>query len=190
MECRLMAQCSSECGKGLQKRHVTCGDGHRNSSCDPKRRPASEQVCDMPPCAATWLFSEWSQCSRRCVPGVQKRRLVCAAGPKSCESLERPSSEQRCLEPCTASWYAGPWSQCSPRCGNGTRQRDVLCVGQQGGRWTLVVPEGHCPAAERPASVKPCDAPCPPEWLTSSWSPVSRAAQSELQVSSDVDQVL
>ncbi|KAG0410845.1 hypothetical protein HPB47_012027 [Ixodes persulcatus] len=54
-------KCSSECGKGLQKRHVTCGDGHRNSSCDPKLRPASEQVCDMPPCAATWLFSEWSQ---------------------------------------------------------------------------------------------------------------------------------
>ncbi|CAN8029551.1 unnamed protein product, partial [Ixodes persulcatus] len=168
-------KCSSECGKGLQKRHVTCGDGHRNSSCDPKLRPASEQVCDMPPCAATWLFSEWSQCSRRCVPGVQKRRLVCAAGPKSCDSLERPSSEQRCLEQCTASWYAGPWSQasCSPRCGNGTRQREVLCVGQQGGRWTLVVPEGHCPVAERPASVKPCDAPCPPEWLTSSWSPCS-----------------
>ncbi|KAH9370209.1 hypothetical protein HPB48_019356 [Haemaphysalis longicornis] len=144
------------------------GPGERASE-----RPITEQVCEMAPCSSTWFFSAWSECSVKCVPGVQRRQVFCVPAKSECDALDRPSSQQPCLELCTGSWFVGPWSKCLPGCGNGTRERQVLCVGQQGGRWTQVLPEGHCAAAERPLSTEPCSTPCAPEWHTSAWSTCS-----------------
>lgn len=166
-------KCSSECGKGLRKREVSCGPGLNATACRASERPITEQVCEMAPCSSTWFFSAWSECSVKCVPGVQRRQVFCVPAKSECDALDRPSSQQPCLELCTGSWFVGPWSKCLPGCGNGTRERQVLCVGQQGGRWTQVLPEGHCAAAERPLSTEPCSTPCAPEWHTSAWSTCS-----------------
>lgn len=166
-------KCSSECGKGLRKREVSCGPGLDESACRGSKKPSTEEVCEMPPCSSTWFFSAWSECSVKCVPGVQRRQVFCVPGHNECDVLDRPSSQQPCLELCTGTWFVGPWSKCLPGCGNGTRERQVLCVGQQGGRWTTVLPEGHCGYAERPLASEPCDTPCAPEWHTSAWSTCS-----------------
>ncbi|KAL1422404.1 hypothetical protein MTO96_022274 [Rhipicephalus appendiculatus] len=166
-------KCSSECGKGMRKREVSCGPGLKESACKASEKPVTEQVCEMPPCSSTWFFSAWSECSVKCVPGVQRRRVFCVPGQNECDMLDKPSSQQPCLELCTGTWFVGPWSKCLPGCGNGTRERQVLCVGQQGGRWTTVLPDGHCGYTERPLASEPCDTPCAPEWHTSSWSACS-----------------
>ncbi|XP_065294641.1 ADAMTS-like protein 4 [Dermacentor albipictus] len=166
-------KCSSECGKGMRKREVSCGPGLKATACKASEKPVTEQVCEMPPCSSTWFFSAWSECSVKCVPGVQRRRVFCVPGQNECDMLDKPSSQQPCLELCTGTWFVGPWSKCLPGCGNGTRERQVLCVGQQGGRWTTVVPDGHCGYAERPLASEPCETPCAPEWHTSAWSTCS-----------------
>lgn len=166
-------KCSSECGKGMRKREVSCGPGLKESACKASEKPATEQVCEMPPCSSTWFFSAWSECSVKCVPGVQRRRVFCVPGQNECDMLDKPSSQQPCLELCTGTWFVGPWSKCLPACGNGTRERQVLCVGQQGGRWTTLLPDGHCGYTERPLASEPCDTPCAPEWHTSTWSACS-----------------
>ncbi|XP_049518076.1 papilin-like isoform X2 [Dermacentor silvarum] len=166
-------KCSSECGKGMRKREVSCGPGLKVSACKASEKPVTEQVCEMPPCSSTWFFSAWSECSVKCVPGVQRRRVFCVPGQNECDMLDKPSSQQPCLELCTGTWFVGPWSKCLPGCGNGTRERQVLCVGQQGGRWTTVLPDGHCGYTERPLASEPCETPCAPEWHTSAWSTCS-----------------
>ncbi|KAH7963077.1 hypothetical protein HPB52_019506 [Rhipicephalus sanguineus] len=155
-------KCSSECGKGMRKREVSCGPGLKESACKASEKPVAEQVCEMPPCSSTWFFSAWSECSVKCVPGVQKRRVFCVPGQNECDMHDKPSSQQPCLELCTGTWFVGTWSK-----------RQVLCVGQQGGRWTTVLPDGHCGYTERPLASEPCDTPCAPEWHTSTWSACS-----------------
>lgn len=63
-------QCSSTCAGGFQRRVVVCqdADGHSNSYCDERVKPAESKSCDSGPCPL-WNFGVWGEV--RSLLGVQ-----------------------------------------------------------------------------------------------------------------------
>mmetsp|Transcript_23752 Transcript_23752/g.53862 ORF Transcript_23752/g.53862 Transcript_23752/m.53862 type:complete len:383 (+) Transcript_23752:549-1697(+) len=102
-------QCSSTCGSGAQARDVHCNT-HHDEDCEGLERPSTSRPCqDYSGCQ--YATSEWSQCSARCGPGTQTRRVGCAG--KRCTG-KAPLSSQRCdgdapeCHSCNAVVFGGP----------------------------------------------------------------------------------
>ncbi|XP_073259279.1 lactadherin-like [Porites lutea] len=85
-------------------------------------------------------YSDWgpySQCSKTCGGGEQKRTRTCtnpppAYGGKDCSTLGASFSTRKCnIDPCPinggySAW--GPYSQCSKTCGGGEQKRTRTCT--------------------------------------------------------------
>lgn len=75
---------------------------------------------------------EWSECSRSCGSGWQRRNVECKDNDGNmsldCDRELRPEDIRPCADmPCPL-WQLGSWSPCSRTCGKGERKRGVLCV--------------------------------------------------------------
>ncbi|XP_015585741.1 thrombospondin type-1 domain-containing protein 4 isoform X2 [Cephus cinctus] len=108
-------QCSSTCDLGEQTREVACVTMLRGSlrvvldmNC-PASKPELKKPCRGPPCAPSWFTSDWTQCSRSCGKGMQKREVKCLSvngqtfeqDHASCTENERPAARRACNEyPC------------------------------------------------------------------------------------------
>lgn len=108
-------ECSSECDVGEQIREVVCVTTLRGSlrvvldmNC-PASKPETKKSCRGPPCGPLWFISDWTDCSRSCGKGIQKREVKCLTregqSPEPhhphCKEDIRPVSRRTCNDyPC------------------------------------------------------------------------------------------
>ncbi|MCJ8728478.1 hypothetical protein PDJAM_G00004900 [Pangasius djambal] len=142
--------CSRTCGSGEQSRQVQCVQTASHT----RVKVLSDEQCVQPPLARTrtcnthscppiWSVGTWTQCSRKCGKGVQRRAVMCVRRtlgsrdlvlPDSeCVFLPKPQSLENCvLKPCprthTTHWSITHWQQCTVSCGGGVQLRSVQCL--------------------------------------------------------------
>nr|XP_031837415.1 thrombospondin type-1 domain-containing protein 4-like [Nomia melanderi]XP_031837416.1 thrombospondin type-1 domain-containing protein 4-like [Nomia melanderi]XP_031837417.1 thrombospondin type-1 domain-containing protein 4-like [Nomia melanderi]XP_031837418.1 thrombospondin type-1 domain-containing protein 4-like [Nomia melanderi]XP_031837419.1 thrombospondin type-1 domain-containing protein 4-like [Nomia melanderi]XP_031837420.1 thrombospondin type-1 domain-containing protein 4-like [Nomi len=109
------SECSTECDSGEQVREAVCVTTLRGSlrlvldmNC-PANKPETRRPCNGPPCASTWFISDWTECSRSCGKGIQKREVRClnrdGQPPElhelHCKEKDKPISRRTCNDyPC------------------------------------------------------------------------------------------
>ncbi|KAF7660784.1 hypothetical protein LDENG_00275340 [Lucifuga dentata] len=171
--------CSSTCAGGFQRRVVVCqdADGHSNSYCDERVKPAESKSCDSGPCPL-WNYGVWGECTQTCGGGRKTRLVVCQRpngqrlNDYNCDVLDKPPDMEQCnLQPCpgSASWHRRPWKPCSVSCDVGTKQREIACVYQN----QTKIDEEHCSHLPRPRTQKACRARGCPSWKANRWSECS-----------------
>ncbi|XP_053571775.1 A disintegrin and metalloproteinase with thrombospondin motifs 18, partial [Bombina bombina] len=185
-------ECSVTCGGGFMPATFICLQDHQlqvNSSlCGPQNKllPPSKP-CNIQPCPAYWLTSEWSSCSASCGGGRQIRQIQCVqktatnteelVGHSNCP-ITTPTQEQACNgHECPAEWSTGPWSQCSRSCGRGTKNREVYCKSFHSGSYKMLS-ENMCAAHLKPEQIENCVLErCPKndkaQWVISAWGECS-----------------
>ncbi|XP_063385966.1 thrombospondin type-1 domain-containing protein 4-like [Cydia fagiglandana] len=119
--------------------------------------------------AASWLFTEWSECVGWCVGGGLQTRGIRCSDPSGCTPMRSPDASQSCspkisCEPQEGHWFTGEWSPCSSPC-NGKQIRGVLCIGGTGRH----LKDSGC-KTPRPAHERNCEEKCTPTWYFSEWS--------------------
>nr|CAB3220003.1 A disintegrin and metalloproteinase with thrombospondin motifs 9 [Phallusia mammillata] len=140
-------RCSRSCGEGTVTRRVTCRripdlrlvDSRR---CGPALipQPITRRACNRGPCSARWNVGPWSECSKSCGAGMQRRNVTCLfvdpitykhVEAVSCDDGGKPYGVRDCDRGNCGShvlWRIGSWSQCSATCGRGTLVRSVVCT--------------------------------------------------------------
>lgn len=165
--------CSRSCDRGVKMRNVKCaelstGTVKDDSKCANMTKPKERTECFVRHCPYTWLTSDWTQCSRTCGIGIEKRTLSCRAVsmdgrmlPNSrnmslCDANLRPVVERTCnLGGCHEGfrWMTSPWSPCSKTCGTGQMSRHIHCISSKSG---ARVDDLFCRGAIKPDLTKPC----------------------------------
>ncbi|CAH2320471.1 A disintegrin and metallo ase with thrombospondin motifs 8 [Pelobates cultripes] len=104
-----------------------------------------------------WVFGDWSQCSKTCGSGWQRRTVEClnleGGASEQCSPELKPEDIRHCGDlPCPI-WRFMSWSPCSQSCGEGIRTQRVFCVDYTGKQ----IDEAKCDPGKRPAEVStPC----------------------------------
>ncbi|KAM4652064.1 A disintegrin and metalloproteinase with thrombospondin motifs 8 [Discoglossus pictus] len=104
-----------------------------------------------------WFLGDWSQCSKSCGSGWQRRNVECqdveGAPSDYCPQELRPEEVRPCGNlPCPI-WRVGSWSPCSESCGHGTRTQRVYCIDYTGRE----TESNKCDPGKRPTeAVTPC----------------------------------
>ncbi|XP_054005610.1 thrombospondin type-1 domain-containing protein 4-like [Hylaeus anthracinus] len=109
------SECSTECDSGEQVREVVCVTTLRGAlrvvldmNC-PANKPETRRPCNRPPCTSMWFISDWTECSRSCGKGIQKREVRCLNSEGQppehhelhCKDKDRPISRRTCNDyPC------------------------------------------------------------------------------------------
>ncbi|XP_072353423.1 A disintegrin and metalloproteinase with thrombospondin motifs 12-like [Scyliorhinus torazame] len=126
------SKCSENCGGGAKVRDIYCMDTREKRPLRPFHcqflggKPITSLRCN-PKACGDWHLSAWSECSRTCGGGIQKRLVHCMED-RQCNMKVQPHSTMPCnAQPCTQ-WVAGTWSECSVSCGGGSQQRVVKCM--------------------------------------------------------------
>ncbi|TKS88049.1 SCO-spondin Precursor [Collichthys lucidus] len=137
--------CSASCGRGQRTRTRLCQDTEGGPSCADTKQTES---CNVPPCPAGCLLSEWSpwsECSATCGGGLSVRNKTVLKEP----------------EPVDCEWSSwSQWSPCSASCGTGRQSstRIILRPSQYGGApcegpdhrtMTCMAPDCACPVGEQ-----------------------------------------
>ena len=131
--------CSNLCGKGTQKRSVTCnmlvGSNIKtisNSQC-PLSKPITEKDClDTKEC--DWVADKWSVCDSVCGPGSETRSVFCEnilgnkVNTEYCNIHKKPKNKKDCSNHLGCGWKTGDWGKCSKSCGPGKQKRTVVCM--------------------------------------------------------------
>ncbi|XP_025767172.1 adhesion G protein-coupled receptor B1 isoform X6 [Oreochromis niloticus] len=171
------AQCSSECGGGIQTRIRTCRSPPEESYlCEgivEEGRPCNSQSCTDSASGEEW--SSWSVCSATCGEGWQSRTRFCVSSSYSTQ-CSGPLREQRpcnnsAVCPVHGAWDEwSPWSLCSSTCGRGYRSRTRTCTPPQFGGDPCEGPEKQ---------TKFCNiAVCPVDGVWNEWSSWSSCSAS------------
>ncbi|XP_013922506.1 PREDICTED: A disintegrin and metalloproteinase with thrombospondin motifs 8-like [Thamnophis sirtalis] len=103
-----------------------------------------------------WVLGDWSECSKSCSSGWQRRTVECLdveGQPSStCDKALQPEDIKPCSGlPCPI-WQMGPWSPCSQTCGEGMRTRSALCIDYLG----KPVAFEKCNSSQPPAATTLC----------------------------------
>ncbi|XP_046403340.1 ADAMTS-like protein 4 isoform X2 [Ischnura elegans] len=108
-------QCSAQCGPGRQTRDVICVSFLHgqfrvtiDSDCPLSLKPEPEKPCEQKPCGPEWYTTEWTQCSKPCGMGVQRREVKCVdenqRSSLRCPEETRPVQRRACnTQDCSAS---------------------------------------------------------------------------------------
>lgn len=139
-----------------------------------------------------WIFGDFSECSKTCGNGVQRRNVYCASmNPKTgrqenapdslCDSSKRPPDTRTCHnEPCSAQWKHDDWSECS--CLHQVQYRNVYCSSGDSSKCQLesgessILDDKECLMNNqtRPSSIQKCqpDLENCSYWTTTDWTKV------------------
>ncbi|CAG9799230.1 unnamed protein product [Chironomus riparius] len=105
------SKCIGDCWNASRSRTVICIkiDGFaEENECNLSTKPPTFEDCkieELKDCRAKWHYSEWTECSKSCGNGMQKRTVKCLEVDKkdmtlresnSCKYLERPTSMRYC----------------------------------------------------------------------------------------------
>uniref|UniRef100_A0A669DT52 Adhesion G protein-coupled receptor B1 n=1 Tax=Oreochromis niloticus TaxID=8128 RepID=A0A669DT52_ORENI len=194
------AQCSSECGGGIQTRIRTCrsppeesylcegiveeGRPCNSQSCTGRHLSRSQSLRSVDKARSCMIiidsasgeeWSSWSVCSATCGEGWQSRTRFCVSSSYSTQ-CSGPLREQRpcnnsAVCPVHGAWDEwSPWSLCSSTCGRGYRSRTRTCTPPQFGGDPCEGPEKQ---------TKFCNiAVCPVDGVWNEWSSWSSCSAS------------
>ncbi|XP_061870092.1 A disintegrin and metalloproteinase with thrombospondin motifs 8 [Colius striatus] len=109
-----------------------------------------------PMLTSQWVLGDWSECSKTCGSGWQRRTVDCrdveGQTSSTCDRALKPEDIKPCGDvPCPL-WRLGPWSPCSQTCGQGVRVRDASCIDYAG---KVTAPE-KCSSPGPPPATAPC----------------------------------
>ncbi|XP_032658306.1 A disintegrin and metalloproteinase with thrombospondin motifs 8 [Chelonoidis abingdonii] len=95
-----------------------------------------------PMLTSQWVMGDWSECSKTCGSGWQRRTVECRdvedQASTTCDKALKPEDIKPCNDlPCPI-WRLGPWSPCSRTCGEGVRTRSAACIDYAG---KIIAPE-------------------------------------------------
>uniref|UniRef100_A0A336LKH9 CSON007946 protein n=1 Tax=Culicoides sonorensis TaxID=179676 RepID=A0A336LKH9_CULSO len=91
------SKCSGDCFNLTKGRSIVCikDDGFAaDEDCNEAEKPKSEEKCQMHEvdyCRPRWHYSEWSECSKKCGDGTQRRIVKCLE-PNEAEGQMKESS--------------------------------------------------------------------------------------------------
>ncbi|KAM9593052.1 A disintegrin and metalloproteinase with thrombospondin motifs 9 isoform 1-T1 [Trichechus inunguis] len=176
------SECSAQCGLGYRTLDIFCAKYSRldgktekvdDSFCSSQPRPSNREKCSGECNAGGWRYSAWTECSKSCDGGVQRRRAICVNSrndvldDSKCTHQEKVVV-QRCSEfPCPR-WKSGDWSECLVTCGKGNKHRQVWC---QFGDDRLN--DRSCDPESKPASTQTCQQPECASWQAGPWGQCS-----------------
>merc|ERR1719494_582971 len=184
-------KCTKTCGGGIQERARTCTDpapAHGGSDCTNLGSERESQKCETQACPVDGGYSgwsDWSECSKECGEGEEKRSRTCTVplpqnGGKDCSSLGADIELKKCEKrPCPVNggyteW--SDWTHCTASCGSsGVMMRVRHCTKpspQYGGV--------DCKRFGKSQETRPCTdvKPCPVDGGLSEWSDWSKCSKS------------
>uniref|UniRef100_A0A665TIL3 ADAM metallopeptidase with thrombospondin type 1 motif, 17 n=1 Tax=Echeneis naucrates TaxID=173247 RepID=A0A665TIL3_ECHNA len=93
------SKCSSDCGKGVRRRTVSCTNPQ--GLCDPLSQPTKEEPCEDHSRCYEWKTGDWSKCSSSCGKGLQSRVVQCmhkvtGRHGNDCPATLRPPTYRPC----------------------------------------------------------------------------------------------
>ncbi|XP_030723501.1 A disintegrin and metalloproteinase with thrombospondin motifs 9 [Globicephala melas] len=176
------SECSAQCGLGYRTLDIYCArysrlDGKTekvdDSFCSSHRKPSNREKCSGECNTGGWRYSAWTECSKSCDGGSQRRRAICVntrndvLDDSKCTHQEKVTI-QKCNEfPCPQ-WKSGDWSECLVTCGKGHKHRQVWC---QFGEDRLN--DRICDSETKPASMQTCQQPECASWQAGPWGQCS-----------------
>ncbi|EPY85674.1 A disintegrin and metalloproteinase with thrombospondin motifs 9 [Camelus ferus] len=176
------SECSAQCGLGYRTLDIYCAKYSRldgktekidDSFCSSHPKPSNREKCSGECNTGGWRYSAWTECSKSCDGGTQRRRAICVntrndvLDDSKCTHQEKVTV-QRCNEfPCPQ-WKSGDWSECLVTCGKGHKHRQVWC---QFGEDRLN--DRVCDPETKPASMQTCQQPECASWQAGPWGQCS-----------------
>lgn len=189
-------ECDVICGKGEQRRNVSCEWEKRNGNTEiiddafcrnESVKPDTVQACQLEDCVYTWAVSTWSSCTAECGEGEQQRNVHCewlkrdtereVVSDSYCDEDSKPDSIQSCnLEDCVYAWTVTDWESCIVTvCGDGQQERSITCEWVKNDGERMVVSDGFCSSDIKPNSHQACYVDCVYSWTATAWDTCSKA---------------
>ncbi|XP_044531659.1 A disintegrin and metalloproteinase with thrombospondin motifs 9 [Gracilinanus agilis] len=176
------SECSAQCGLGYRTLEIYCAKYNRpegktekvdDSFCSSHPKPSNREKCTGECNTGGWRYTDWTECSKSCDSGTQRRRAICVSphndvlDDSKCRHQEKLTI-QRCNEFLCPQWKSGDWSECLVTCGKGHKHRQVWC---QFGEERLN--DRLCDLATKPDSVQTCQQQECASWQVGPWGQCS-----------------
>ncbi|XP_056632510.1 A disintegrin and metalloproteinase with thrombospondin motifs 9 isoform X2 [Diorhabda sublineata] len=137
------SECSPQCGKGIRNIHYNCIKMDKNNPsynervndrhCTVLPRPPAMESCNTVCNTTRWNYSPWSECSKTCGGGIQRRTAKCVdytytpIDDSYCNDSEMVTNQICNTENCPE-WILAENSSCSSVCGGGYRNLTYYCT--------------------------------------------------------------